>query len=119
MSRDHRSSQRPHLDGLGRAWGHVQFRPTLGRRAMKEAQALLCVADDDAYTRQSLRLLMRSVDLSVQDYESAAAFLAARRPDVPSCLILDVRMPGASGLDLQHQLTAAGVDIPVIFLTGH
>ncbi|HKE87320.1 MAG TPA: response regulator [Vicinamibacterales bacterium] len=77
------------------------------------------VVDDDASTRDALALLMRSVHLPVQEYASAADFLSAKRPDLPSCLILDVRMPGLSGLELQQQLTAAGVDIPVIFLTGH
>ena len=86
---------------------------------MTDAQALVFVVDDDASTRDALRLLMHSVHLPVQDYATADAFLAATRPDIPSCLILDVRMPGASGLELQQQLTAAGVDIPVIFLTGH
>jgi FixJ family two-component response regulator len=86
---------------------------------MNDSPAVVFVVDDDASTRDALRLLMRSVHLPVQDYTSADAFLSASRPDVPSCLILDVRMPGASGLELQRQLMAAGVDIPVIFLTGH
>src|SRR5262245_19498297 len=86
---------------------------------MTDSAALVFVVDDDASTRDALRLLMQSVDLPVQDYASADAFLAAARPDVASCLILDVRMPGASGLELQRRLTAAGADIPVIFLTGH
>lgn len=86
---------------------------------MKESPPLVFVVDDDASTREALRLLMRSVNLPVQDYASAADFLAASRPDLASCLILDIRMPGASGLELQQQLVDAGIDIPVIFLTGH
>src|SRR5262245_53440481 len=86
---------------------------------MNESGPLVFVVDDDASTRDALALLMRSVHLPVQEYASAADFLSAKRPDLPSCLILDVRMPGLSGLELQQQLTAAGVDIPVIFLTGH
>src|SRR5262245_21548758 len=95
------------------------FHAADGGCAMTDAQALVFVVDDDASIRDALRLLMHSVHLPVQDYATADAFLAATRPDIPSCLILDVRMPGASGLELQQQLTAAGVDIPVIFLTGH
>jgi FixJ family two-component response regulator len=61
----------------------------------------------------------RSVGLSVETFASAQEFLQCRRPDVPACLILDVRMPGLSGLDLQRELAAANINIPIIFITGH
>lgn len=86
---------------------------------MTERGAVVFIVDDDASTREALKLLLRSVLLEVQDFPSADAFLAAPRADVPGCIILDIRMPGASGLDLQGQLAAAGIDLPVIFLTGH
>jgi FixJ family two-component response regulator len=86
---------------------------------MNDPEALVFIVDDDTSTREALKLLLHSVRLRVQDFPSADAFLAADRPDVPSCVILDVRMPGASGLDLQQQLLGAGIHIPLIFLTGH
>lgn len=86
---------------------------------MNEGSAVVFVVDDDRSMRESLQLLMRSVNLPAQAFASPQEFLAAERPDVPACLILDVRMPGSSGLDLQRQLVDAGNDIPIIFLTGH
>jgi len=69
--------------------------------------------------RDSLRDLIRSVGLRVELFDSAQDFLRSERPDVPGCLVLDVRMPGQSGLDLQRRLNEAGVAIPIIFITGH
>lgn len=86
---------------------------------MTDADALVFVVDDDASTRQALTLLLQSVRLPVRDFASADDFLATPRPDVPGCLVLDVRMPGMSGLDLQQKLVDAGMDLPLIFLTGH
>ena len=77
------------------------------------------VIDDDESIRESLKSLIRSVGLSVETFASAQEFLQSPRPDVPSCLILDVRMPGLSGLDLQRDLTEANIHIPIIFITGH
>src|SRR5580692_8180455 len=77
------------------------------------------VIDDDRMIRDGLQGLIRSVGLRVETFASAQDFLAAKRPDVPACLVLDVRMPGVSGLDLQLKLSAAGVYIPIIFITGH
>jgi FixJ family two-component response regulator len=77
------------------------------------------VVDDDSMVREALSSLIQSVGLSVMLFPSALEFLSASRPDVPSCLVLDVRLPGLSGLDLQHQLAESGVHIPVIFMTGH
>ena len=77
------------------------------------------VVDDDFSVRDALRNLCRSIGLAVQTFATAAEFLAAKRPEAPGCLILDVRLPGPSGLDLQRQLSRADVRIPVVFITGH
>jgi len=86
---------------------------------MGEAESIVFIIDDDPLYRTSSERLVRSVGFSVQSFESARDFLSSRRPNVPSCLILDVRLPGLSGLDLQRVLTEAGVHIPIIFVTGH
>ena len=72
------------------------------------------VIDDDESIREALKSLIRSVGLGVEAFASAHDFLQSKRPDVPSCLILDVRMPGLSGLDLQRDLTEANIHIPII-----
>ena len=77
------------------------------------------VVDDDASVRESLESLIRSAGLSVETFASAQEFLASPRPDAPSCLVLDVQLPGLSGLDLQRELAKADVQIPIVFLTGH
>ena len=84
-----------------------------------DANATVFVVDDDAAMRDSLKDLIRSVGLRVELYASAQDFLRSERPDVPGCLVLDVRMPGLSGLDLQRRLTEAGVSMPIIFISGH
>jgi FixJ family two-component response regulator len=86
---------------------------------MKEGEEKVFVIDDDESMREALTSLIRSVGLSVETFASAQDFLHSHRPDVPACLILDVRMPGLSGLDLQHELTEANIRIPIIFITGH
>ena len=80
---------------------------------------MVFVIDDDESIREALKSLIRSVGLSVETFASAQDFLQSRRPDVPSCLILDVRMPGLSGLDLQRDLAERNTQIPIIFITGH
>jgi FixJ family two-component response regulator len=80
---------------------------------------MVFVIDDDESIREALKSLIRSVGLSVETFASAQDFLESARPDVPSCLILDVRMPGLSGLDLQRDLAEANIHIPIIFITGH
>jgi len=80
---------------------------------------MVFVIDDDESIREALKSLIRSVGLSVETFASAQDFLQSSRPDVPSCLILDVRMPGLSGLDLQRDLAETNIQIPIIFITGH
>jgi FixJ family two-component response regulator len=86
---------------------------------MTEADGLVFVVDDDTPMRESLKNLMRSVGLRVEAFASAQEFLRSKRPDVPSCLVLDVRLPGPSGLDLQKRMAEADIEIPIIFITGH
>jgi FixJ family two-component response regulator len=80
---------------------------------------IVFVVDDDRSVRDSLRRLITSVGLRVEVFPSAQAFLSAPRPDVPGCLVLDVRLPGLSGLDLQRDLAQSHATLPIIFLTGH
>ena len=77
------------------------------------------IVDDDAAVRDSLCLLLKSLGLAALPYGSAAEFLAGYDPEQPGCVVLDVRMPGMSGLELQHELNRRGTIIPVIFVTGH
>jgi FixJ family two-component response regulator len=77
------------------------------------------VVDDDDLVRASIRGMLKSVGLHAETFGSAQDFLRCKRPDGPSCLILDIRLPGISGLDFQHQLADAGIFLPVIFITGH
>jgi FixJ family two-component response regulator len=86
---------------------------------MTESPEWVYVVDDDLSVREALSSLIRSVGLRVETYPSAAAFLEAERPPGVACLILDVRMPGLSGLELQNRLTQGGPSIPIIFITGH
>ena len=81
--------------------------------------AKISVVDDDQSVRESLARLIRSVGFAVEVFASAEAFLNAGRDHEPDCLILDIRMPGMSGLELQQELLAAGHDVPVIFITAH
>src|ERR671931_1021275 len=86
---------------------------------MAEPTEIVFVVEDDASVRRALGALVRSEGLAVQTFPSAQEFLAFSRPDVPSCLVLDVQLPGLSGLDLQEELAKADVHVPIIFLTGH
>ena len=86
---------------------------------MTNPEAIVFVIDDDDSIREALKSLIRSVGLSVETFGSAQDFLQRQRPDIPACLILDVRMPGLSGLDLQRDLTEANIHLPIIFITGH
>jgi len=80
---------------------------------------IVFVVDDDSSVRSSLKFLLSTVGLQVESCDSADSFLRKSLPDVPSCLVLDVRLPGLSGLDFQRELAAKNIRIPVIFLTGH
>ena len=80
---------------------------------------LVHVVDDDPSLRGALEALFRSVGLEVRTYGSAREFLDAKRPDRPGCLVLDIRLPGTSGLDFQSQLAELGIDLPVVLMTGH
>src|SRR5262244_4629254 len=86
---------------------------------MHEDNSFVFVVDDDRSMRESLRNLLRSTGLNVQTFASAHEFLTTQRPDAPSCLVLDVRLPGLSGLDLQQELAKGNAPIPIIFITGY
>jgi FixJ family two-component response regulator len=86
---------------------------------MSQEQPLVYVLDDDAGIRESLDGLIRSVGLGVRTFGSAQEFLQSQPSSAPACLVLDVRLPGLSGLDLQTDLAQADIQIPVIFITGH
>jgi FixJ family two-component response regulator len=83
------------------------------------AQPTVVVIDDDESVRESLRGLLETISLDVALFRSVEAFLSANPPVLPSCIVLDVRLPGASGFELQKQLVAADVDTPIVFITGH
>jgi FixJ family two-component response regulator len=86
---------------------------------MTASDAKFFVVDDDAAMRRSLENLVRSVGLRVETFASAQEFLRHQRPDVPACLVLDVRLPGPSGLHLQKSVAEADMEIPIVFITGH
>ena len=87
--------------------------------AIEMTQPMVFVVDDDASMRGAVGNLIRSVGFQVEAFTSAQEFLASTRPDTPCCLILDVRLPQVSGLDIQAELTKAQIHIPIIFVTGH
>ena len=89
------------------------------RPAAAAEEAMVFVVDDDESMREALGSLFRSVSLKVETFGSAADLLRSKLPDVASCLVLDVRLPGVSGLDFQAELGKANIHIPVIFMTGH
>ena len=81
--------------------------------------SVVFVVDDDPSVRSSLKFLLSTVGLQVESFESAETFLQRKPPDAPSCLVLDVRLRGLSGLDFQHELAARNIRIPIVFVTGH
>jgi FixJ family two-component response regulator len=87
--------------------------------AKSNSISVVVIVDDDAAIRKSLDSLFRSVGLATRLFGSPAELLAGPLPDGPGCIVLDVRLPGVSGLDLQGQLTRQGIDFPIIFMTGH
>lgn len=88
-------------------------------RPVSSPESLVRIVDDDEAVRGSLKLLLKSAGLATQAYASAAEFLAAYEDGQPGCLVLDIRMPGMNGLELQDELNRRGAMIPVIFITGH
>jgi FixJ family two-component response regulator len=84
-----------------------------------EARSIVFVVDDDVSLREALKNLFQSVDLEVEAFGSAAGFLQYKLPDATACLVLDIRMPGVSGLDFQTELVKADIRIPIIFITAH
>ncbi len=88
-------------------------------RAPSDPQSIVLVVDDDSMMRDAMRMLFRSVGHRVETFASAQELLQAKLPDVPSCLVLDVRMPGLSGFDLQAELAKANIRVPIVFISGH
>src|SRR5918996_125440 len=86
---------------------------------MKTAEQVVLVIDDDPSMRTAIKELIEAVGLTCQTFGSGKEFLEANLPDVPRCLVLDVRLPGLSGLNLQRELTERNIQIPIIFITGH
>lgn len=86
---------------------------------MSEPESIVFVVDDDPSVRRAMKRLIGCVGLQVELFASAQEFLASKLPNVPSCLVLDIRLPGISGLTLQHQLAKANIQIPIIFITAH
>ena len=86
---------------------------------MTMSDSVVFVVDDDREFRESLNNLLRSIGLRVETFASAQEFLNSKRPTTPSCVVLDVRMPGFSGLDLQKRMADAKLGIPIVFVTGH
>ena len=86
---------------------------------MNPEEPIVFAVDDDASMREALSRLFRSIGMRAHIFASAQDFLTFKRPDAPACLVLDVRLPGSSGLDLQRELAATAAAIPIIFITGH
>ena len=80
---------------------------------------LVYVIDDDPSMRNAIEDLLQSVGLAVRVFPSAQEFLKAARPDAPGCIVLDVRLPGQSGLDFQRQIAGTAMELPIVFITGH
>ena len=88
-------------------------------RESRESDAIIAIVDDDASVREGLQSLIRSAGWRVETFVSAQEFLARLGAEAPSCVILDLQLPGLSGLDLQNRMAKGGVEIPIVFLTGH
>jgi FixJ family two-component response regulator len=86
---------------------------------MIDSDPIVFIVDDDLSVRRTTERLIRSAGFKAQTFTSAREFLASPRPEGPACLVLDVRMPGLSGMELQRELTQSGIHIPIIFITGH
>jgi FixJ family two-component response regulator len=88
-------------------------------RTSRESDAIIAIVDDDASVREGLQSLIRSAGWRVETFVSAQEFLGRLGAQAPSCLILDLQLPGLSGLDLQQRMAEVGLEIPIVFLTGH
>jgi FixJ family two-component response regulator len=86
---------------------------------VKDADAIVFVVDDDPSIREAIKSLISLVGVRVETFGAAQEFLRFERPDLPGCVVLDVELPGLSGLDLQRELAAHGIKIPIIFITGY
>jgi FixJ family two-component response regulator len=86
---------------------------------MSKVNQIIFVIDDDFSMRRAIKRLVEAVGFRVETFGSGQEFFESKRPDVPGCLVLDVRLPGLSGLDLQREMAERGIDIPIIFITGH
>lgn len=91
----------------------------MSKQEMSKPESIVYVVDDDESVREAIENLIRSVGLHVEAFASAQDFLRSKRPDVPGCLVLDIRLPGFSGLQLQRKLADADIRIPIVFMTGH
>ncbi len=86
---------------------------------MKDADSIVFVVDDDSSIREAIESLVKLAGLRVETFGTAQEFLRSKRPDLPGCVVLDVELPGLSGLDLQRELAAYGIKLPIIFITGY
>src|SRR5260370_4305633 len=109
--------------GRGNRSGCGSLSPYLTRQSrdarMTANSPTVFVIDDDDLVRAAIQGMLKSVGLRSETFGAAQEFLRSKRPDGPSCLVLDVRLPGVNGLDFQHELAEAGIRIPIIFITGH
>jgi FixJ family two-component response regulator len=88
-------------------------------RELQESDITIAIVDDDPSVRKGLERLIRSVRWKTETFGSAQEFLASARTEAPTCIVLDLQLPGLSGLELQKQMTEGGVETPIVFLTGH
>src|SRR5882724_915015 len=86
---------------------------------MKKPEHMVFVIEDDLPMRTAIKRLVEAVNLRAETFSTGAAFLESKLPDVPSCVVLDVRLPGPSGLELQQEMFDKGIQIPIVFITGH
>jgi FixJ family two-component response regulator len=101
-------------------WGYMVTQRSSSAKSVESTdRPIVFVVDDDASIRQALARLFQSVQLRAEGFASPQEFLQSERPDAPSCLVLDVRLPGLSGLDFQAELARADVRIPIVFISGH